>query len=77
MTQSTPHTIYAKWASYFSGGHGYKSGNIVNGTTLNYDDMFLISTITDLDRIDQFDSTYSYYNSNGLSYKQTANLTLN
>ena len=77
MTQSTPHTIYAKWASYFSGGHGYKSGNIVNGTTLNYDDMFLISTITDLDRIDQYDSIYSYSTSNGFSYKQTANLTLN
>jgi uncharacterized repeat protein (TIGR02543 family) len=77
MSETTPHTIYAKWTPYFSGGHGHKSGEVINGKLLNYDDMFLISNSTDFDRIDMYNSTYNYSTSNGFSYKQTQNLTLN
>jgi uncharacterized repeat protein (TIGR02543 family) len=71
MTLPNSHTIYAKWAPYFSGGHGLKAGNTINGTVINYDDMFIISNAIDFDRIDQYDNTFSYLTSNGLSFKQT------
>lgn len=77
MTASEAHTIYAKWAPYFSGGHGFKAGNTINGTVLNYDDMFLISNSSDLDKIDQYNSTYNYSTSSGFSYKQIAGITAN
>lgn len=77
MTDNQAHTAYAKWAPYFSGGHGLKTGNTINGTVLDYDDMFLISNLSDLDKIDQYNSTYNYTTSSGFSYNQTSNITTN
>ncbi len=76
MNQTADHTLYARWAPYFSGGHGKKTGDIVNGTTLTFDDMFLISNTSDFYKINMFDSTYYYTSTSDISYKQTADLSL-